>query len=105
MRPLHPMQALQSPHQRTGTSQEEAGTQRPGSLSSGLGRAVTPTPQHKQGLYPKMQSMGAGFTAMPAPRSPKAQLGLAVAQGRGQQDSGGLAVAEGLGAEWGTLDW
>lgn len=42
---------------------------------------------------------------MPAPRSPKAQLGLAVAQGRGQQDSRRLAVAEGLGTEWGTQDW
>ena len=42
---------------------------------------------------------------MSTPRGPKAQLGPAVVQGRGPQDSGELAIAEGLGAEWGTLDW
>ena len=66
---------------------------------------MTPNSQHKQGLYPKMQSMGGRVHSNAPPRSPRAQLGLAVAQGGGQQDSGGLAVAERLGAEWGTLDW
>lgn len=59
----------------------------------------------KPGLGGRPRYEGHGFTAMSTPRSPKAQLGPAVVQGRGPQDSGGLAVAEGLGAEWGTLDW